>query len=669
MTQRQSPSRVCSLAMMVAAVWSTSALAVDFYNPGFEITGMGGPDDSDGWTASGTLSQRNTVNPRTGSFAHQLGGVNNGGLDSGMITQNTLAVGMPSLTSGDMITAEFFADVLTNTSMGGSTVYSLDIVNAAGTSVASTGDLPLSNTAGYVEFDTISAPLVVPPLVIAPNHQYGARLTIAVTQFSNNFVVLGRAFIDDVKLMSVTPVRWISPTSGLWDVAAHWSGAAAPAAGDFVTIDPASSLAVTGPASAATVAALHLGGTGAGPVTLELGGGNLHATELVAVHSNGELLMQNDRRLITPALVNDGVVRGNGTIEAVLDNRTEGEIRVIGGERLHVIGAGPHTSAGRIEVLGLDMNQAEIEFTGPLTNSASGGVATGHSAIMRFNGGLNNAGALALAGGANQVTGDVANTGDVIVSGGATATFHDDVTNNGTLQVSNVGSTTSVAVFLGAFTGTGGSTGGGDVFFEGDLRPGNSTATVTLENNISFGPESALHIELGGLAAGVQYDQIHVTGELTLGGSLNVSLVNGFTPFVGLSFDVLDWTSVSGTFASINLPAIGTLQWNTSQLYTTGVISVGAAFEADFDEDGDVDGDDLARWRDGFQVTLDMASHGDGDADGDHDVDGADFLAWQRQFGSPATTAATAAVPEPETLLMLASGVLAMFFRRSVAVS
>jgi hypothetical protein len=652
MTQRQLLFRVCTLAMTVAAVWSTSALAVDFYNPGFEIAGMGGPADSDGWTESGTLSQRDTVNPRTGAFAHQIGGINNGGLDSGSITQDTLAAGMLSLTSGDLITAEFFANVLTNTSMGGSTVYSLDIVNAAGASVASTGNLPLSNTAGYVKFDTISSPLVVPPLGSAPNHQYGARLTIEVTQFSDNFVMLGRAFIDDVKLTSFTPVRWISPTSGLWDVAANWSGAATPAAGDFVTIDPASSLAVTGPAAAATVAALHLGGTGSGPVTLELGGGNLHATQLVAVRPNGELLMENGRRVISAALVNDGVVRGDGTIEADLDNGAEGEIRVIGGERLHVIGAGPHTNDGRIEVLGLDMNQAEIEFTGPLANGAAGGVTTGHSAIMRFNSGLNNTGALALTGGANDVSGDIDNTGDIVVTGGATATFHDDVVNDGTLQVSQVGSTTSVAVFLGAFSGDGTSAGGGDIFFEGDLRPGNSPANVTLGNNVSLGPGASLQIELGGVMQGSQYDHVAVSGDLSLDGALEVSLIDAgagvFVPNAGDSFDVLDWGTLSGAFDSVLLPALsGPLTWDTSQLYTTGVLSVtGPAFSADFDADGDVDSGDLAQWRGDFGV------NGLSDADDDGDSDGEDFLAWQRQLGSGVPTMSTA-VPEPDAAIQV----------------
>jgi hypothetical protein len=60
---------------------------------------------------------------------------------------------------------------------------------------------------------------------------------------------------------------------------------------------------------------------------------------------------------------------------------------------------------------------------------------------------------------------------------------------------------------------------------------------------------------------------------------------------------------------------------------------------ADFDEDGDVDGADLAVWKAGFG-TIGIATNRQGDADGDRNGEGADFLVWQRQLGS---------VPKSET--------------------
>lgn len=73
------------------------------------------------------------------------------------------------------------------------------------------------------------------------------------------------------------------------------------------------------------------------------------------------------------------------------------------------------------------------------------------------------------------------------------------------------------------------------------------------------------------------------------------------------------------------------------------VIKIVAEFaESDFDLDGDVDGDDLAKWEGDYGV------NGLSDADGDGDSDGADFLVWQRQFsGGLAPMSTFSRVPEP----------------------
>lgn len=67
----------------------------------------------------------------------------------------------------------------------------------------------------------------------------------------------------------------------------------------------------------------------------------------------------------------------------------------------------------------------------------------------------------------------------------------------------------------------------------------------------------------------------------------------------------------------------------------------------DFNDDGFVDGDDLAKWQNNFGVT------GGSDADGDGDSDGEDFLAWQRNL-VPSTSAAASAtsIPEPNALIL-----------------
>jgi hypothetical protein len=80
---------------------------------------------------------------------------------------------------------------------------------------------------------------------------------------------------------------------------------------------------------------------------------------------------------------------------------------------------------------------------------------------------------------------------------------------------------------------------------------------------------------------------------------------------------------------------------------------------ADFDNDLDVDADDLAEWRAAYSLT-DV-----GDADADGDSDGADLLAWQQQLGLTAARAAISSVPEPSALALVCVAVLAGVRRRA----
>lgn len=69
---------------------------------------------------------------------------------------------------------------------------------------------------------------------------------------------------------------------------------------------------------------------------------------------------------------------------------------------------------------------------------------------------------------------------------------------------------------------------------------------------------------------------------------------------------------------------------------------------ADFNLDGEVNGEDLAMWQQGYGMTVN-ATRANGDADGDGDVDGRDFLEWQRQVttAEPLNNIEALAVPEP----------------------
>jgi hypothetical protein len=66
------------------------------------------------------------------------------------------------------------------------------------------------------------------------------------------------------------------------------------------------------------------------------------------------------------------------------------------------------------------------------------------------------------------------------------------------------------------------------LFALGDLRPGNSPASVTFDGNLFLGVSSDVFLELGGPSQG-EFDQLRVTGDLNLAGDLFVSLIDGHT--------------------------------------------------------------------------------------------------------------------------------------------
>ncbi|MFM5993448.1 MAG: beta strand repeat-containing protein, partial [Dolichospermum sp.] len=68
---------------------------------------------------------------------------------------------------------------------------------------------------------------------------------------------------------------------------------------------------------------------------------------------------------------------------------------------------------------------------------------------------------------------------------------------------------------------------------------------LTINGNYTETNNATINIQLGGNTAGTNFDQVDINGTATFDGTLNVSLLNNFTPTLGSTFDVLTYDSLS----------------------------------------------------------------------------------------------------------------------------
>jgi autotransporter-associated beta strand protein len=111
----------------------------------------------------------------------------------------------------------------------------------------------------------------------------------------------------------------------------------------------------------------------------------------------------------------------------------------------------------------------------------------------------------------------------------------------------------------------------GDVAVTGTLAPGNSPGVFEVGGDLAL--SGIADMELAGATPG-SYDEVRSGGLLTFGGTLNVLLLGSFVPVPGQVFDLFDFAAAAGTFAQINLPALASGNWDLSDLYRTGELSV-----------------------------------------------------------------------------------------------
>jgi len=326
-------------------------------------------------------------------------------------------------------------------------------------------------------------------------------------------------------------------------------------------------------------------------------GGSIYISGAVTLKGSGALSMVDyPDNIIRPlstgdSLSNSSTIEGGGEIDVkltnggtILANQTapfyiseigsgesftnHGKLIVNNGSTLSVSGSfknlkagtltgGTYAVTGTLQLPGdISTNAAAITLTGTssqILNEDNGNALAGLASNTAK-------GTFTLAGGQNFTTaGSFSNAGTMAISTGSTFTLPSgSFTQTGTkskITVDGVlaanGSGGSIAIDAGSVFGNQGTLTG-NVTSSGTITPADSasvTGSVTIVGTYTQTSTGALDINLEKATA---YNQLSVSGNTTIGGTLNIGRLKNFVPTVGASFPILTCTTLSGTFATVN---------------------------------------------------------------------------------------------------------------------
>src|SRR5271157_3102115 len=248
----------------------------------------------------------------------------------------------------------------------------------------------------------------------------------------------------------------------------------------------------------------------------------------------------------TEILMNDTghTIQGSGTIEnlTLVNNGTidAGSIGGVGTANPLVTSVSSFTNNGTVNVDG-----AGLTVNGGMTNNGT----VNDNTTMTLTGALTNAGSISLtqSGGSLSVASFTNTGGNVFVGLGESVNVTSNYTQSGAGAVLKVnGSLTAITAFIN----------GGTVFGTGNIQANvmNNGGTVnvsdpgtpsrlTITGNYTQGPGGTLIIDITGANAG-EFSVLDVTGMASLGGTLDIDFLNGFTPAPGEMFPFLVYGSL-----------------------------------------------------------------------------------------------------------------------------
>ena len=199
----------------------------------------------------------------------------------------------------------------------------------------------------------------------------------------------------------------------------------------------------------------------------------------------------------------------------------------------------------------------------------------------------------------------------------------------------------------GSFSFTGGTLHAESVNFDlvnsgGTLSPGHSIGQTHVAANLTLSSGS-LAIELASAALA---DTLLVDGDVALGGTLDISLLGGFTPTPGDNWQIITAGGIDGTFSSLTAGYSVQEQGDNLRLYFGPAPPL--ALAGDYNGDHIVNTADYTMWRDHLGEAIELTNETESPGIVDED----DYNAWKDNFGADTGGGSAGGVPEPAGLAL-----------------
>lgn len=185
----------------------------------------------------------------------------------------------------------------------------------------------------------------------------------------------------------------------------------------------------------------------------------------------------------------------------------------------------------------LDNGGAAMTNNGTLAKSGDGGVSQIYLEVSNSNTGI-----ISIASGELRFLGGGNNSRDINVSPGTTFGISgsgSNFTNNPSGEIKG-GGTMNVS---------------GNFLNDGIIGPGNSPGTLTINQEpggaIEFSDESVVLIEISGTLPDSEHDVIILDGVVTLGGHLQLEMIDGWIPGVDDMYTIIEYNIINGWFETI----------------------------------------------------------------------------------------------------------------------